>query len=392
MKKLAFAAFGALLMIMLASCSPKTEKTVGNAPFFVNHHFDFVECDNVIYFVEEVGRASGQEGTTLLSYRFAALDIETCECMPLCFKPDCTHEGKDCGAYVSADGVRLTLYNGRLYWIEGGLRNPILYSMNTDGSDRKRETAVDAELYRLAYGMGTAEIFDGTLYVCGIAENVKEGDIVRSAVVFRQPLNKEKGEIIRYSEEHVRVFGRIMDGKLYFAESEEWPEEYDEEEGYDPLSTLLYSFDPASGVLTELYSRTDPVTAFDQLAASEGKVYLFGYGHAAVFDVSDGSAEELSGTASSIDVGEDVLMYWDPAHVFTMRSSDGSVLYKGVFPSEDDPDIPAGIYARTFIGSVGAKMYYRVDLFGQDMHNRRFIVEFDAGARQVRRLYASADE
>ena len=49
MKKLAFAAFGALLMIMLASCSPKTEKTVGNAPFFVNHHFDFVECDNVIY-------------------------------------------------------------------------------------------------------------------------------------------------------------------------------------------------------------------------------------------------------------------------------------------------------------------------------------------------------
>ena len=42
MKKLAFAAFGALLMIMLASCSPKTEKTV-----FVLRYFYLAPIDEI---------------------------------------------------------------------------------------------------------------------------------------------------------------------------------------------------------------------------------------------------------------------------------------------------------------------------------------------------------
>ena len=404
MKKKLSAVLTLLFMLLLAACSPKTEKEVG-ARFFVNHHSDYVESGGVIYFLEEVRDASADEGVTRLSYRFAALDIESGECMPLCFRPECTHEGNDCGAFVSGDGVRLSLYDGRLYWIEGGPRSPALYSMNTDGSDRKKVTAIDAELYKLAYGMGTAEIMDGVLYVCGIAEGVKNAETVRSAVVFRQPLDSEKAELIFSSEERVRVFGRIMDGRLYFAAAEEWPEEYDEEEGYAPLRTVLYSFDPESAELKELYSRTDPVTDYDQMIAVDGRLYLFGYARLAIYDVTDGSVKVMDDARASTYPGDGAFMCWDSAHDYSFLDADGNELIKGSFPPEGDPELPDGFYGRSFIGAIGKKMYYRMDffssngretrymdLFSSDGRETRYIVEFDAETGGTRLLYASNDD
>ena len=259
--------------------------------------------------------------------------------------------------------------------------------MNIDGTGRKKEMPVDPELFKLAYGMGTAEIIDNVLYICGTAENVKNGEIIRSAVVFKQSFDESKGELIYRIDDCVEAFGRIMDGKLYFAISEEYSEDEDK-----PLSTMLFSYDIKSGELLELYSNAEPNAAYQYIIAADGMVYLFGFDRGLVYSCADDRVSVLNTVGqTSTNVGDGYYMCWETGGKYTVRDMQGNMLYSGVFPPENDPSFPDALWGRSYIGSSGKKMYYQIDFIRQDGPAIRDIVEFDIETHDVRILFNSQE-
>ena len=374
-------------LLVFTSCSEAvTDDEVCNSPFFVNHHSDYVESGNIMYFVQQRGHYS--DGATYIdAYLISSLDTATGECMPLCGKPECLHNDMECNAYIGTSGIWLMLYNGRLYWLEGNYNNTTLYSMNIDGTGRKKEMPVDPELFKLAYGMGTAEIIDNVLYICGTAESVKNGKIIRSAVVFKQSFDESKGELIYRIDDCVEAFGRIMDGKLYFAISEEYSEDEDK-----PLSTMLFSYDIKSGELLELYSNAEPNAAYQYIIAADGMVYLFGFDRGLVYSCADGRVSVLNTVGqTSTNVGDGYYMCWEMGGKYTVRDMQGNTLYSGVFPPENAPSFPDALWGRSYIGSSGKKMYYQIDFIRQDGPAIRDIVEFDIETHDVRILFNSQE-
>ena len=74
------------------------------------------------------------------------------------------HNGTDCNAYVANAG-NLTSDGSRLFWTERSLssRSWKLYSMNTDGTDRRAEAELDYSKAEYAGDAGTAGLFGNKL-------------------------------------------------------------------------------------------------------------------------------------------------------------------------------------------------------------------------------------
>ncbi len=386
----------AFFSILFSGCfSKNTEKSLNGEQGFANVDSDFVKCGDIIYFAETLRTLIGveqyeQDGMTITRVgevkevaRISALDTASGECMPLCGKPECTHDNAECNAYIDVKGLaaRLSLSEGRLYWVQGGLRNPLLLSMNTDGTDRREDAHIDPELYRLTYGAGTAEVKDGVLYVCGTGSSVLNGEAKECAAAFLQELGAEKGELIYEADGCPMAFGRIMDGRLYFAFGDTYGEEPEK-----PLETRLFAWDIGKKELTELYSKAEPEAAYRSIIAADGRVYLGGYDRLLAYDPADGSVSEYG----KAEAGSGAMMVWEKGGRYTCLDPAGNELYRGVFPPEGDSSFPQGC-GRSFIGSSGTGFYYRCEGMLPDGRRRVDIAELDIEKQTAKVIYSIED-
>ena len=376
------------VIVLLVSCcllfsgcgKERIQNGTTEEPFFPNNHSEYVKNGSLLYFVEEnIGLQSS------ISYRLMVLDLENGDCMPLCGKPECTHDVETCNAQISSGIVKLMLYQDRLYWI-GGTEHNLLLSVALDGTDRKELMQLDKELYREVWGFGSAAIYDDVLYLCGVGRSIRDSVPVDAVTVFRQRLGSEQGELIYHSTEFTEVFGRISEEQFWFAAHKE---SFQDE--VELCETRLFTYDINTGALWELYRDKEPGVLYNYLLASNQTVYLGGYNKGIAYSMEDGHVKTFdmkNGLYHSIDIGDGYFLYWKNAHDYACHDSEGKLLFEGSFPP-DTIEFLDDIPIRSYIGYSSGKMYYKMKDYGVDgSDDRSYIVEFDLKTQAVKALYS----
>ena len=132
------------------------------------------------------------------------LEKETGKFGILCSNPQCSHSDDRCTAYLGVNvlGDKLTYYNERIYYLNSiinydkSYREVWLMSMNTEGSDRKKEYKISdmafGSGYTVDYSMSNGYVY----YSLGIGGQDLEGyDTVVSIDLYRGDLSN--GEAVR---------------------------------------------------------------------------------------------------------------------------------------------------------------------------------------------------
>lgn len=138
-----------------------------------------------------------QRGVPVLMYTDRATGIT----LPLCGRPECTHDNESCNAYVGLQASGLCLYDGKLYWLSDGLT---LTRMNPDGTGRETVTMVDRQIVKM--GMGgdaTYVLHRGYVYIGGMKETVIGSERKSSFTVYAKSLD---------SGEDFTILSRVQDG------------------------------------------------------------------------------------------------------------------------------------------------------------------------------------
>lgn len=143
MKKICAIALSALLAMSLAACQHPESPGPDRAT-------DLSLCaDSSAYLMAETEAGFYYSTGNILYYA----DHENLTAwVPVCSRPDCSHNGPDCQAYLANDG-RFLLKEERIYFCDSNTRyqpdgaaGTILASMSTDGGDRKVAYTVPGSL------------------------------------------------------------------------------------------------------------------------------------------------------------------------------------------------------------------------------------------------------
>lgn len=372
------------VLFLFSGCTAQPEaETYSREGFFNNHNSDYVKDGDLLYFVET---NADQDG--FLHSRLMVLDLVSGDCMPLCAKPECTHDNESCNARVSSGGdIHLSFNEGKLYWFDG-MTHSTLTSVALDGTERKEIVSIDPAFIEGTWCLGTAEIAGDCLYVCSGGQSVQDGAPVDSVTVFRQKLGETQAELIYRSTEHTDAFGRVSGDKYVFAVLED-----DAENMYEHGNIRMFSYDMGSGALEELYREEGPDLIYSYILASEDAVYLGGYSKGVVYSFRDGTTETydgMDGMYRTMDFGDGWHFYWKNAHEYACRNAEDELLFEGSFPP-DNIEFSGGIPGRRYIGYSDGKMFYAIEDLGIDGiaegEFRRYIVEFDLNTQAVRAIY-----
>lgn len=137
---------------------------------------------------------------------------------PLCGRPECMHDSKDCNAYFN--GRELSLYGGRLYILGRTVGGLEIISLNTDGTNRKTVLKLDDDLFGGMMSGGASDIrgmfHRGCFYACGTAHKVIDGIPIDHAQVFAYSLDSGDGKMIYDNTELTAVKIQPYGDFLYF--------------------------------------------------------------------------------------------------------------------------------------------------------------------------------
>ena len=284
-----------------------------------------VAHDELVYFTEQT-----PAGKVQLTYFY---DCKTGSVMPLCSKPECSHDSADCMAYYPSTfgEMSYSFFNGELYWIgdlsaKDGKKLVNVYACAPDGTGRRVAAQLDWEYDALANGF--FGIYDGRIYRGGTGSYVNNGKAASGMLVYSQAVKggSEPKEIFRADGVGGSMICALASGSLYFAVGgeEETP------------SMKLYEYDIASDELKTLYEGEVPSWAFrmsaleDRLVFYEGDdVFCF------LFNTREMSILEIKGKPGWFEVG-DRTIYADTSFTgYACYDLEGNMLYEG----ERDPSL-----------------------------------------------------
>lgn len=123
----------------------------------------------------------GPEPNHFLSYTDKATGIT----LPLCGKPECTHDNMNCNAWVEDNAYGLRLYDGKLMWVD----DKQVKRMDPDGTNR--ETVTDLN-WKPGMDVNNYDYFinRGYVYTVGIARwVVKDGEAGYAFRVYAKALD-----------------------------------------------------------------------------------------------------------------------------------------------------------------------------------------------------------
>ena len=149
------------------------------------------ECD--LSFVHMLSGMQEDDGSiylsdTLYSNYIFVIDRESGIDSPLCGRPDCTHDGSDCSAFVFLPTFGFQLYGDRLYWfgigdIEKGETEAYLFSQNKNGTGREKLYTIDRVSFYRYIGNAGAVCHKGYAFRYGVSQEIEQGKVTTTALV-----------------------------------------------------------------------------------------------------------------------------------------------------------------------------------------------------------------
>ena len=199
MKKIMYAMMLMILML-LSSCGESTAVSFDSDPdFYLFCGEDSCSTDKVFYY-NIVNKA-----------QIWVYDKSSGVSVPLCSKPECSHDSKKCNAdYVGSD---FCLYGGELYWVNDRMSGSSLevLAMNPDGTNRRTVLTIDDELYKTNWvgsslSNPTYIFHRGSLYFGGTVETVVDGNPQGTARLMTYSLDPNKSGKLIFSAENAKDF------------------------------------------------------------------------------------------------------------------------------------------------------------------------------------------
>lgn len=160
----------AAFLLFLTACSSGDGKTQGETtvdPRLFNSNASLINAtEDTVYFL------TGVEG--LNNHRLSYMDRATGYAGVLCGKPECTHAGSDCNAWVDS-AIVLTVAEGRVYWAEMGYGRMSVSSVALDGTDRRTEW-ISPEDYVQVIGNRWLKVYGNVIYLSFDSSVVVDGE------------------------------------------------------------------------------------------------------------------------------------------------------------------------------------------------------------------------
>ena len=209
-------------------------------------------------------------------------DKEYHDWMPLCVKPDCKHNNKDCNAYVDTES--LILYDRYLYYIEGsGFHDEMkenskfkvtLCRMNLDGTGHETVCELrDMLTPELGYTPDFANwsFYATDKYLIVSAAFGREGERVTAVYRYNYSFDLETLQAVRLFSE----YGDPRTTKGFFIFEGEGSLAYGQLSYFDDTPTQIVEVDLATGTVRELCEFAGNIAYYErEVGIRDGKLYF----------------------------------------------------------------------------------------------------------------------
>jgi len=326
-------------------------------------------------------------GSNALGSYLYYYDTATGTSGPLCAKPDCAHDTKDCFAYTG-QGASLSYYDGKLYWVgqsnDSSTSDKALWSSNTDGSDRQQIKVISMQDVILAYQPQQYFIHRGNLFFLGQNNTVSSGEAKIQYTLGYAPLDDSADFTILYDEATADVTFltvRFQGNSVYLCVNQS----VYEESLHHTLATKLTitEYDIPTGTATEIFAETDLADLYDEFWVTEqGTIYLPGLrgDQGYIWEIKDGEKTEVltfdaaSSTPIPVENFAYLIQMKGNTRCITVKDYSGQTLYDGpLYPQGvpgvpgnpgADSDDPTKDYGYAVIGSDGTQLFFNHTCFG----------------------------
>lgn len=199
MKRLTALLLAFVVLLTLTACGEESGKAIDT------NIENSTDLDRAFAHAAMFGKVCATENTVYFAHALDGnmihyLDKETGISGPLCGKPECFHNNSSCNAYV-ADAQMLSLYDGRLYFVERNYSAITVYSMALDGTDRREVRKIDAQLYPRTYSVTFVVLHRGYVYAAFIKKEIANGEEASSSYVCAFSLDPEEKPFVIMEEE-----------------------------------------------------------------------------------------------------------------------------------------------------------------------------------------------
>ena len=366
---LLFAASVSLLLCFACAKPPlpKGDKEIAENSRLYSRGSFAVRHEDKLYFYEH-GADTG------VAY---SVDINTGETFPLCGKPECLHNDKNCNGHLTdANGLPfLMVYNERLYWIGWNAPDFTLYSMSLDATDKRVEFPLNKEYEALAIN-GFAGIYDGVLYRWGSGETVSGGEIKSGTLFYSQSLEKgSEPRVIFQSEEGDKIVAR-MDGHMIYCASF-----FNQE---DEARMQLRAYDMETDELRELYNGDGMFGARDMFV-KDGQL-IFNGGDAVSYSLETGELKKLYNGEAVVYATDDCIIEQSFSGGIKCYDHSGNLLCTAPFEAEGLDTNGVGIVG---FGSIDGVFFYSLKPI--ELEKRAYLVSFNTKTAEVKLLWSLSD-
>ena len=311
-------------------------------------------------------------------YYVYATELDTGKTVPLCNKPECTHDDKNCNAALSADACLMSLYDGRLYWLSG-VGSAVLSSMALDGTDRRVELELKKE-YEMMLVNGSMALYNGKLYRCGVGEGISDAEIYQGGAFYSQKIanGSEPVELLRFDNAY-SALSRLDGSTLYVAFMF-----YDRDTSVEAMN--LYAYDMDKEELKELYSgEFDGTGEMDMFVSGDKLIFHNGGSRIRSFSLTDGKIEALYANIGDLNVRtvmDDVGIASVDFLNFVCLDPSGKELSKVSLEAAGISDM-----CNKFpLGSVNGIFYFRLEAFTEEGPGPIYLVSIDPKTGEVKVL------
>ena len=338
-----------------------------------------IRSGDKLYFIDE-----GQKGAMLF-----CTDIESGTTMPICTRPECLHENSECDSYIGMSAPSAMIINGnRFYWPMSAENvyppEKYLFSMALDGTDRRRELKLDADIEMLANN-GIMTIYNNTLYRCGNGELIEDATPKRYIVIYSQKIENgsepqeilrlEGGdEITRFDTIVARRYGSMMYCGVFFYE--------DVSEDETEIELQLYAYDLEKSELKELHSGKVDFGAVD--LSVRGDKLIFAGGEAFSYSLTSGEFEKYIRQSDRIyAITDGAIFGFTSTNDYICMDHSGNTISEGPFVTE-------GLEANTlkrYLGSIDSAFYFYLKSPPGVETPYNYLVSFDPKTSEIKLLW-----
>lgn len=240
------------LLVSLLGCKKPTEDRIGSMIPMSKDRFGVfaAETKDTLYFLSH--------NNTYIGY----MDKITGIGGPLCSRPECRHNSKDCNAYAGpVEGLLVS--NGRLYWVGGrmdGTMGNYLQSIALDGTDRREHMELPRELYPSSHNGMSFALQDDLLYMGTCAGEVRDGESVNVQYVAAFPLNSKQEPFVILREDTMDAAENLCTfqpygGSLYILTNSLGPLPAEGDTEGAEITFRIRQWNPETGELETLYEK-----------------------------------------------------------------------------------------------------------------------------------------